>query len=154
MGAWPTDHPHALTPCASTHREGGRAHPRLHDSMAPKENVRPTTSLRMFSPKKSMMQFPQRRKCELDKENPPIFPTVVHVSLYLYRLHKRPSTTVWSSIPDHTLAVGGYWEYDPLIDDWLRPLRNGEPHSFLFSEEERVCCMVKSFPNCIQHSLI
>jgi hypothetical protein len=85
-----------------------------------------------------MMQFPQCRKCESDKENPPIFPTVVHVSLSLYKLRKRPSTMIHSGIPDHTLALGGYWDYDPLIDDWLRPLHDREPHLFLFPEEERV----------------
>jgi hypothetical protein len=41
-------------------------------------------------------------------------------------------------IPDHTLALGGYWDYDPLIDNRLWLLCGGEPHSFLFSEEERV----------------
>jgi hypothetical protein len=35
-------------------------------------------------------------------------------------------------ILDCTLAFMGYWDYDPLIDAGLRPLRDGEPHSFLF----------------------
>jgi hypothetical protein len=35
-----------------------------------------------------------------------------------------------------TLTLGDYWDYDPLIDDQLRPLRDGGPHSFLFSVEE------------------
>jgi hypothetical protein len=55
MGAWPINQPRASTLHASTLREGGWAHPRLHDSTAPKENVRPTTSLWAFSLKKSMM---------------------------------------------------------------------------------------------------
>jgi hypothetical protein len=45
---------------------------------------------------------------------------------------------IWSGIPDHTLALEGCWDYDPLIDDQLWPLRDGEPHLFLLSEEERV----------------
>jgi hypothetical protein len=36
--------------------------------------------------------------------------------------------------PDSTLTLRGYWDYDPLIDDRLRPLCGGEPHSFLFSK--------------------
>jgi hypothetical protein len=35
-------------------------------------------------------------------------------------------------IPDRTLALKGYWDYDSLIGALLRPLCNGEPHSFLF----------------------
>jgi hypothetical protein len=35
---------------------------------------------------------------------------------------------------DPTLTLRGYWDYDPLIDDRLRPLRGREPHSFLFSK--------------------
>jgi hypothetical protein len=38
---------------------------------------------------------------------------------------------------DHTLALGGYWDYDPLDDIRSRPLRNGEPHLFLFFEERK-----------------
>jgi hypothetical protein len=94
MGAWPTNQPHAPTSRALTPGEGRWVHPRLHDSTAPQENAWPTSSLWTFSPKESMMRFPQCRKCESDKENPPIFPTIVHVSLSLYKLCKRPSTTI------------------------------------------------------------
>jgi hypothetical protein len=45
---------------------------------------------------------------------------------------------IWLGILDHTLTLGGYWDYNPFIDDRLWPLRDGEPHSFLYSGEERV----------------
>jgi hypothetical protein len=32
----------------------------------------------------------------------------------------------------NTLALGGYWDYVPLIDAQLRPLRDEETHSFFF----------------------
>jgi hypothetical protein len=50
----------------------------------------------------------------------------------LYKPHKRPSTTIWPGNPDRTLALGAYWDYDPFIDARLRPLRDGDPHSFPF----------------------
>jgi hypothetical protein len=43
-----------------------------------------------------------------------------------------------SGTPDHTLALGGCWDYYPLIGDQLQPLRDREPHLFPFSEEERI----------------
>jgi hypothetical protein len=56
---------------------------------------------------------------------------------------------IQSGIPDHTLALTCYWDYES--DARLRPLRDGEPHSFLFSEKERVQHLVISFSDCIQH---
>jgi hypothetical protein len=43
-----------------------------------------------------------------------------------------------SGTPDHTLALGGYWDYDSVIGYWLQPICDREPHSFHSSEEERV----------------
>jgi hypothetical protein len=41
-------------------------------------------------------------------------------------------------ILNRTLALGVYWDYDPLIHDRLWPPHDAESHSFLFSEEERL----------------
>jgi hypothetical protein len=35
-------------------------------------------------------------------------------------------------LPGRTLALMGYWDYDPLSDAQFWPLRDGELHSFLF----------------------
>jgi hypothetical protein len=57
-------------------------------------------------------------------------------------------------IPYRTLSLWGYWDYDPLINNRLRPLHDRELHLFLLSEEDRVRYIVKSFSDCIQHSLV
>jgi hypothetical protein len=107
-GARPINQPCASTSRASTHGEGRRVHPRLHDLMMPEENTWPTTSLRAFYPKKSMTRSPRCRKLESDKKNLPISSTVVHFSLTLYKLYKRPCAMIRPGILDHALAFGGY----------------------------------------------
>jgi hypothetical protein len=57
---------------------------------------------------------------------------VVHSTLSFYKLHKRPSATICLGVLDRTLALRGYWDYDPLIDARLWPLHDREPHLFLF----------------------
>jgi hypothetical protein len=36
------------------------------------------------------------------------FPMVMHISLSLYKFHKRPSATIWLVTSDHTLPPRGY----------------------------------------------
>jgi hypothetical protein len=39
-------------------------------------------------------------------------------------------------MPGRILALGGYWDYGPLIDARLRSLRGGEPYSFFSMKKE------------------
>jgi hypothetical protein len=58
----------------------------------------------------------QRKSKELGsiKKNLPTSPTLTHTSLSLYKFNKRPSAMIWLVTPDHTPALEGYWDYDPL----------------------------------------
>jgi hypothetical protein len=48
--------------------------------------------------------FCRHRKCETGKENRPALFTAIHISV-------SSSATIWPDIPDHTLTLGGYWDY-------------------------------------------
>jgi hypothetical protein len=73
MGVWPTGQPRASTSCILIPGEGGRVHPRLHDSTAPEENVWPTTSLWTSSLRNQCRTLPDAENAKQLREIHPYF---------------------------------------------------------------------------------